>query len=94
MFFDRISASFALARSSWDVLRKDKQLLLFPVLSGIGCTLVLLSFVVPIGVIAYVGDGSIRSSRAPPSSWSRRCRLRTTTESAASRCLLGSWPCP
>ena len=64
MFFDRISASFALARSSWDVLRKDKQLLLFPVLSGIGCTLVLLSFVVPIGVIAYVGDGSIRSSRA------------------------------
>ena len=33
MFFDRISASFALARSSWDVLRKDKQLLLFPVLS-------------------------------------------------------------
>ena len=53
--FDRISASFALARSSWDVLRRDKQLLLFPVLSGIGCTLVLLSFLVPIGVIAWMG---------------------------------------
>jgi hypothetical protein len=55
MFFDRISASFALARSSWDVLRKDKQLLLFPVLSGIACTLVLLSFVIPLGVIGAMG---------------------------------------
>ncbi len=53
--FDRISASFALARSSWDVLRKSKQLLLFPVLSGIGFILVVLSFLVPIGVIAAMG---------------------------------------
>jgi Family of unknown function (DUF6159) len=53
--FDRISASFALARSSWDVLYKDKQLLLFPVLSGIGCTLVLASFLIPLGVIAWMG---------------------------------------
>ena len=53
--FDRISASFGLARSSWDVLRKNKQLLVFPVLSGIGFIVVLLSFLIPLGTIAAMG---------------------------------------
>jgi hypothetical protein len=53
--FDRIATSFTLARSSWDVLRRDKQLLLFPIVSGIGCTLVLASFLIPLGVIASKG---------------------------------------
>ncbi len=53
--FDRISASFALARSSWDVLCKNKQLLLFPVLSGVGFILVVLSFFIPLGVIFAMG---------------------------------------
>jgi hypothetical protein len=45
--FDRLSASMALARSSWQVLKLDKQLIVFPLLSGIGCLLVLASFVLP-----------------------------------------------
>jgi hypothetical protein len=45
--FERFANSFALARSSWQVLRLDKQLLLFPVLSGLGCLLVLGSFAIP-----------------------------------------------
>jgi hypothetical protein len=45
--FERISNSFALARSSWRVLREDKKLVLFPVLSGIACLMVLISFAVP-----------------------------------------------
>jgi hypothetical protein len=45
--FDRLANSFALARSSWQVLRLDKQLLVFPVLSGLGCLLVLASFAIP-----------------------------------------------
>jgi hypothetical protein len=49
--FDRISASFTLARNSWDVLRQDKKLLIFPILSGIGCFLVLASFIAPLAVI-------------------------------------------
>jgi hypothetical protein len=52
MLSDRISNSFALARSSWDVLRKDKQLVLFPVVSGVGCLLVLASFALPIIALA------------------------------------------
>ncbi|HVS35629.1 MAG TPA: DUF6159 family protein [Gemmataceae bacterium] len=53
--FDRISASFGLARSSWDVLRNNKQFLLFPLLSGVGFILVVLSFVIPLGAIALAG---------------------------------------
>jgi hypothetical protein len=49
--FDRIANSFALARSSWQVLRTDKQLIVFPIVSGIGCFLVLLSFALPFLVI-------------------------------------------
>ena len=45
--FDRIANSFALARSSWNVLRTDKQLIVFPILSGFCCLLVLLSFAAP-----------------------------------------------
>jgi len=42
--FDRIARSFELARSSWNVLRTDKKLVLFPVISGISVILVLLGF--------------------------------------------------
>jgi len=49
--FQRIANSFALARSSWNVLVTDKQLLLFPILSGIACVLVTASFFVPLVVV-------------------------------------------
>ena len=35
MFFTRISTGFELACSSWQVLRMNKKLIIFPVLSGI-----------------------------------------------------------
>ena len=47
MFFTRISTGFGLACSSWQVLRMNKRLIVFPVLSGIACMLVLLSFATP-----------------------------------------------
>jgi len=47
MFFTRISTGFELACSSWQVLRTNKKLIVFPVLSGIACMLVLLSFATP-----------------------------------------------
>jgi hypothetical protein len=37
-------------RASWDVLKRDKRLLVFPLLSGVCCLLVLASFAVPIFV--------------------------------------------
>src|SRR3954464_3830670 len=45
--FERMSASFALAQSSWQVLRTDKRLIIFPILSGLGCLLVVASFALP-----------------------------------------------
>ncbi len=46
-FFDRIARSFDLAKSSWRVLLTDKKLIVFPMLSGLCCLLVLASFAVP-----------------------------------------------
>jgi hypothetical protein len=45
--FERFETSFALARSSWRVLLTDKQLIIFPILSGIGCLFVLAGFALP-----------------------------------------------
>jgi hypothetical protein len=45
--FERFATSFALARSSWQVLRTDKKLIIFPILSGIGCLFVMAGFALP-----------------------------------------------
>src|SRR5262245_51093429 len=45
--FDRISASFSLARSAWVMLLEEKKLIVFPLLSGACCILVFLSFLAP-----------------------------------------------
>src|SRR6516165_1998982 len=34
--FDRMAGGFDLARSSWHVLREDKKLIVFPIISGVG----------------------------------------------------------
>src|SRR5437588_3884370 len=46
--FGRVSYTWDLMRASWNVLKRDKGLLVFPLLSGICCLLVLASFAVPI----------------------------------------------
>jgi hypothetical protein len=45
--FEKISNSFSLAKSSWSLLWNDKKLILFPMLSGISCLLVIVSFCIP-----------------------------------------------
>jgi len=52
--FERLSNGWDLAKQSWRVLMLDKELLLFPVFSGIACLLVLASFVVPLWSTGYV----------------------------------------
>jgi hypothetical protein len=46
--FARLATGWALAKQSFRVLKMDKELLLFPVFSGIACLLVLASFAVPL----------------------------------------------
>jgi hypothetical protein len=64
--FERISNSFSLARSSWEVLLRDKKLVLFPVISSLGCLLVLVSFAVPLTVVALRGGIEIPEDAPPP----------------------------
>ena len=59
--FGRISYTFSLMGSSWQVLKKDKEMLLFPLLSGICCLAVMASFAVPMFLTGYYeppGDGA------------------------------------
>jgi hypothetical protein len=46
--FAKLSYTWTLMRSSWDVLKRDKELILFPLFSGIACLLVMASFIVPL----------------------------------------------
>ena len=55
----RIGNSFALARSSWAVLKADKELLLLPVISGAASLIVGISFLVPLVVTGDMTGASL-----------------------------------
>jgi hypothetical protein len=46
--FESIGRSFALIKTSWNILMDDKKLLVFPVISGIATLVVLLTFALPL----------------------------------------------
>ena len=46
--FESIGRSFALVKTSWNILMDDKNLLLFPTISGIVMLFVLLTFILPL----------------------------------------------
>jgi len=59
----RIRGAWLLAKQSWRVLMLDKELLVFPLLSGIACLLVLAAFVA--GVFVTGGAQSDRAAEDP-----------------------------
>lgn len=48
MFFGNISRTWELMRQSWQVLKSDKEMLLFPLISGVCCLIVIASFATPL----------------------------------------------
>jgi hypothetical protein len=50
MVMGKFSNTFSLMRASWEVLKKDKEILIFPLISGICCLLVVASFAIPLVV--------------------------------------------
>lgn len=46
--FERMAMGWQLGRQSWRVLMLDKELLVFPFLSGVSCVLVFASFIAPL----------------------------------------------
>jgi hypothetical protein len=57
--FDKISRSWTLVKASAAVLRSDKELLLFPVISSIATLLVALTFLVPVVGLRIFEGGEI-----------------------------------
>jgi hypothetical protein len=60
----RIYGGWLLARQSWKVLMLDKELLMFPLVSGIACFLVLASFLGAAFAIGVTRSGSAAPSEA------------------------------
>ena len=50
-FGDRLSTGWTAAQACLEVLRRDKKLIVFPLLSGISCLIVLASFAIPLAVV-------------------------------------------
>ena len=59
----KFSNTWTLMSASWDLLKKDKEILVFPLISGICCLIVLASFAIPF----VIGNG-IHSGGASPDS--------------------------
>jgi hypothetical protein len=60
--FERFSRSLELAKASWNVLRVDKELLIFPLVSFVLTVLVAISFAVPFyftGALERAADGGV-----------------------------------
>lgn len=56
-----LNSSWSLFTQSWGVLRADKHLIIFPILSSIACLLILASFAVPTGLF-LVASGAFSGS--------------------------------
>jgi uncharacterized membrane protein len=50
-FFDRLSAGWTAGKSCLEVLRNDRKLIVFPLLSGLSAIIVLASFALPLAII-------------------------------------------
>ncbi|MGJ4728438.1 DUF6159 family protein [Luteimonas sp. SDU101] len=55
--FDKFSRSWDLVKASASVLRSDKELMLFPVISGIATLIVLATFLLPMFALRIFADG-------------------------------------
>jgi len=61
----RIARSWELVKASWAVLRADKELIVFPILSTIAVTLVMVSFAVPMFLAGVFEAGFSRTGELP-----------------------------
>jgi hypothetical protein len=61
--FDRFARSWELVKASADVLRQDRELMLFPLISSVAAALVLVTFLVPVAALSslsqHMGHGAM-----------------------------------
>jgi hypothetical protein len=65
----KTATTWELMKASWHVLMRDKALLLFPVVSGIACFLVLLTFIVPAVGVGIAGKGHTTGGQGEVLTW-------------------------
>jgi Family of unknown function (DUF6159) len=65
----KTATTWELMKASWHVLMRDKELLVFPVVSGIACFLVLLTFIVPALGAGLAGSGDPLGGRGEFLAW-------------------------
>jgi len=63
--FAKVTRSWTLFKASWEVLRADKELAVFPVLSSLACLALLAAIFVPAG-FSGLFDGFADEDRGPP----------------------------
>ncbi len=64
--FERFSRSWGLVKASWDVLKQDKELMLFPLISSIATLVVIAAFALPvIGLGIWDGLQHSRGQEVP-----------------------------
>jgi hypothetical protein len=51
---EKLERSWRIMRTSWDVLKQDKEILVFPILSGLALILIMVSFAVPIFALGNI----------------------------------------
>lgn len=61
----KIARSWELVKASWAVLQADKELIIFPILSTIAVTLVMISFAVPMFLTGIFERGFVRGGGIP-----------------------------
>ena len=65
----KTATTWELMKASWHVLMRDKALLVFPVVSGIACFLVLLTFIVPALGAGLAGSGGMLHGQGEILAW-------------------------
>ena len=65
----KTATTWQLMKASWHVLMQDKALLVFPVVSGIACFLVLLTFIVPALGLGAAGQGNLFRGQGEVLGW-------------------------
>jgi len=62
--FQTLQRSWDLAKETWDVLRQDRALVIFPIMSGIASLLVFASFIIPVGLMVWNQGDHTTGARA------------------------------
>src|SRR3989338_5260815 len=66
-FFSRLMASIQLMKESWNILKKDKELMLYPLVSGIIVLMLFVSVFIPVFFTAsLIGAANMRFNGKDP----------------------------